>query len=72
MPTPFGKSLAELAEELRAADSAKEQSALLKAICLELARLIESQDIPSRSRGLSWDGSPQPGDIDAPAPATNS
>lgn len=79
MPTPHGLSLHERALEL--AEVIKGQSsdgkptlaqlaaevAAQRAVIVELCRMIADQDIPSRSRGLSWSGDPHPGDVDAPA-----
>ena len=73
MPHPHGKTLQEHVEALAAAPLPEHEKPTLaqlaaevaaqRAMLLELARMIASQDIPSRSRGLSWSGDPQPGDV---------
>lgn len=76
MPTPHGLSLheraLELAEVIKGQSSADGKPTLAqlaaevaaqRAVIGELCRMIADQDIPSRSRGLSWDGDPNPGDV---------
>lgn len=71
MPHPHGTTLQEHAEALATAPLPEKPTlaqlaellAAQRAMLLELARMVSSQDIPSRSRGLSWSGDPQPGDV---------